>query len=113
MGKHPEPLQVEIDGTEMVLLEAAVYEQLRAHHRQLGAQSARMHELRHRVELLDACLDDLMLHVLQLPACPECPGAECSATELDCPRRRLLTLLTNRPTGEATRRVNKRRRTRR
>lgn len=99
MTKRPEPRRVEVDGAEMVVLETQTYEQLWAYRRQVGAQGARLRELRRQVQLLNDYLDDVARHVRALPACcTEYPTRPCPHSgEAECPLRALHAVLDRRP----------------
>ena len=97
MGKPPEPARIEVDGVEMVAMEPAVYEKLRAYRGQVGAQAARLHALRREREIASAFLHDLNDWALALPRCQMCAGSACPPTDVECARQTLLSRLAARP----------------
>jgi hypothetical protein len=97
MARSPDPPRVEVDGIEMVALDVGAYQQLRAYRGQVGALTARLHGVQSQLDDLSGFLDELTRLAQAVPACSECPGVACPTTDIDCPRRMMLTALADRP----------------
>ncbi|WP_394619007.1 hypothetical protein JNUCC0626_07875 [Lentzea sp. JNUCC 0626] len=66
----PKPRRIQVDGNELVVLSAHVYESLEGQRRQIGAQNARLRALRTRLDQFAEFVDRLEELAATLPACP-------------------------------------------